>query len=79
MLPMVSNLDVSSYGGFLLKVYTCASESVLAEFIPISTPKFKFYRDREIPYSCFEHLAEQLRILKEKVRDNSCKSCFFAI
>lgn len=31
------------------KVYTCASESVLARFIPFPTAKFKIYEDVEIP------------------------------
>ncbi|PON59109.1 Endoribonuclease Dicer-like [Parasponia andersonii] len=48
------------------KVYTCVSESVLSEFIPFSIPKFKFYRNKEIPYACFAHLADQLKILKDK-------------
>ncbi|KAL5836669.1 hypothetical protein ACOSQ3_013838 [Xanthoceras sorbifolium] len=45
------------------KVYTCASQSVLAQFIPFSTPKFKFYMHIEIPYV---HLEEQLKTLNEK-------------
>ncbi|XP_048324502.2 endoribonuclease Dicer homolog 2 isoform X1 [Ziziphus jujuba] len=48
------------------KVYTCANESVLSEFIPFSTPKFKFYRHKEIPYALYEHLTKELTILKDK-------------
>ncbi|KAF8089861.1 hypothetical protein N665_0495s0010 [Sinapis alba] len=31
------------------KVYTCESESVLARFVPFSTPSFKYYQHMEIP------------------------------
>ncbi|XP_041017414.1 endoribonuclease Dicer homolog 2 isoform X7 [Juglans microcarpa x Juglans regia] len=48
------------------KVYTCASESVLAQFIPFSTPKFKVYRHKEIPCSLYAHLTIELQSLKEK-------------
>ncbi|XP_024024528.1 endoribonuclease Dicer homolog 2 isoform X2 [Morus notabilis] len=48
------------------KVYTCASESVIAEFIPISTPKFRYYRHEEITDDCFVSLADQLKSLQEK-------------
>eukprot|EP00257_Ricinus_communis_P014560 XP_015572262.1 endoribonuclease Dicer homolog 2 isoform X1 [Ricinus communis] len=52
------------------KVYTCASESVLAEFIPFSTPKFKFYKPMDIPYAIYASLAENLKILKSKYECN---------
>ncbi|CAL0309193.1 unnamed protein product [Lupinus luteus] len=45
------------------KVYTCASEAV-TEFIPISTPKFKFYTEHVIPYVIFQELAGKLKMLK---------------
>ncbi|KAK4278616.1 hypothetical protein QN277_016440 [Acacia crassicarpa] len=48
------------------KVYTCASESVLAEFIPISTPKFKFFKDTGIPFELFEFLAKELDLLRKQ-------------
>ncbi|XP_050384255.1 endoribonuclease Dicer homolog 2 [Argentina anserina] len=48
------------------KVYTCVDESVLAEFIPTSTPKFRTYRHREIPSALYTHLTNQLKDLKEK-------------
>jgi len=52
---------------FVMKVYTCVSEAVLAEFIPSSTPKFKFYRDSGAQFALFEDLAFKLRILKKQV------------
>lgn len=48
-------------------MYTCVSESVLAEFIPHSIPKFKYYRHKEIPYALYAHITNQLKNLKEKV------------
>ncbi|TKY72393.1 Endoribonuclease Dicer-like 2 [Spatholobus suberectus] len=48
------------------KVYTCVSEAVIAEFIPTSTPKFKFYRDNGIQFVLFEELAFKLKMLKEQ-------------
>lgn len=48
------------------KVYTCVSDSVLAEYIPFSTPKLKIYKHIEIPYVIFEHVAKNLSSLKEK-------------
>lgn len=48
------------------KVYTCSSESELANFVPISTPKFKFYIHQDIPYAIYEQLAGELKILKLK-------------
>ncbi|XP_012441319.1 endoribonuclease Dicer homolog 2 [Gossypium raimondii] len=48
------------------KVYTCESESVLAQFVPFSTPKFKFYQHMEIPNVLYAHLVEELTVLKVK-------------
>nr|AUH15438.1 dicer-like 2 protein [Dimocarpus longan] len=48
------------------KVYTCVSESVLAQYIPSSTLKFKFYQHIEIPYAVYGHLEEKLKSLKAK-------------
>ncbi|XP_052488691.1 endoribonuclease Dicer homolog 2 isoform X3 [Gossypium raimondii] len=48
------------------KVYTCVSESVLAQFVPFSTPKFKFYQDMEIPYVLYARLVQELNVLKVK-------------
>ncbi|XP_062084109.1 endoribonuclease Dicer homolog 2 [Humulus lupulus] len=45
------------------KVYTCASDSVLSEFIPFSTPKFKFYQHKE---NHFPNIEDILKILIEK-------------
>ncbi|MBA0550596.1 hypothetical protein Golob_021531, partial [Gossypium lobatum] len=50
------------------KVYTCVSESVLTQFIPFSTPKFKFYQDMEIPYVLYARLVQELNVLKVKAR-----------
>ncbi|XP_050208113.1 endoribonuclease Dicer homolog 2-like [Mercurialis annua] len=68
------------------KVYTCASESTLAEFIPSSNVKFKSYMHMDIPYVIKEPLVENLKILKSKyftrlkqldltdsVMDSACK------
>ncbi|KAI3750881.1 hypothetical protein L2E82_21772 [Cichorium intybus] len=48
------------------KVYTCSSESVLAEYIPFSTTKTKFYKDLALPYHVLEELKTNLSILREK-------------
>ncbi|KAM3691337.1 hypothetical protein ACB098_08G007900 [Castanea mollissima] len=48
------------------KVYTCASESVVAQFIPFSTPKFKFYRDWKVQSTLYAQLGDKLQVLKEK-------------
>ncbi|EOY09714.1 Dicer-like protein isoform 5 [Theobroma cacao] len=48
------------------KVYTCISESVLAQFVPFSTPKFKFYEHMEIPYVLYARLVEELNVLKHE-------------
>ncbi|KAK9292106.1 hypothetical protein L1049_020064 [Liquidambar formosana] len=51
------------------KVYTSVSESVLAKFIPFSTTKLKIYKHVEIPhapYALSEHLAHDLKSLREK-------------
>ncbi|KAJ0644742.1 putative ribonuclease III [Helianthus annuus] len=47
------------------KVYTCASESVLAEHIPFSNAKYTFYKEMEIPCT-FEEIKNTLSILREK-------------
>ena len=52
---------------FEMKVYTCVSEAVLTEFIPTSTPKFKFYQGNEVQSVLFEDLAFKLKMLKEQV------------
>ncbi|KAH9670549.1 Endoribonuclease Dicer [Citrus sinensis] len=48
------------------KVYTCASESVLSNFIPFSTAKFKFYKYDEIPHALYTHLADELAMIELK-------------
>jgi len=50
-----------------VKVYTVVNESVLAEYIPFSTPKLKFYDPWDIPAALFECLSNNLKSLKEKV------------
>ncbi|WVY94127.1 hypothetical protein V8G54_033215 [Vigna mungo] len=47
------------------KVYTC-SEAVITEFMPTSTPIFKFYRDSGIQFVLFEELESKLKMLKEQ-------------
>ncbi|KAA8537034.1 hypothetical protein F0562_029512 [Nyssa sinensis] len=56
------------------KVYTCVSESVLAEYIPFSTPKLKVYKHVDVPYELFECLANNLKGLKEKHESSLKKS-----
>ncbi|XP_027927327.1 endoribonuclease Dicer homolog 2-like [Vigna unguiculata] len=48
------------------KVYTCASEAVITQFIPTSTPKLKFYNDNGIQFVLFEEIASKLKMLKEQ-------------
>ena len=59
-----------------MKVYTCSSESVLAEYIPFSNPKLKIYEHEDIPCSLFNTLAHDLERLKEKVNINSLANGF---
>ncbi|XP_022635484.1 endoribonuclease Dicer homolog 2 isoform X2 [Vigna radiata var. radiata] len=48
------------------KVYTCASEAVITEFIPTSTPKLKFYDENGIQFVLFEEIASKLKMLKDQ-------------
>ncbi|XP_010249398.1 PREDICTED: endoribonuclease Dicer homolog 2 isoform X2 [Nelumbo nucifera] len=48
------------------QVYTVSNESVLAEFIPFATPKLKFYKQLDTPYSSFHSLAQHITGLKNK-------------
>ncbi|XP_019419125.1 PREDICTED: endoribonuclease Dicer homolog 2-like isoform X2 [Lupinus angustifolius] len=57
------------------KVYTCASDTI-AEYIPLSTPKFKFYREDVIPFTVSEELAVKLKMLKEQHEDALINSDF---
>lgn len=50
-----------------MKIYTCGSESALAEFIPFSTPKFLFYEHMKIPGGIFAYLLKELGNLRAKV------------
>ncbi|EXB36441.1 Endoribonuclease Dicer-2-like protein [Morus notabilis] len=50
----------------IMKVYTCVSESVLAEFIPFPTLTFKFYEQMDSQHPFSTNLADQLRILREQ-------------
>lgn len=45
------------------KVYTCESESVLARFVPFSTPSFKYYQHMGIPSSKRAGLVAELEKL----------------
>ncbi|XP_015166742.1 endoribonuclease Dicer homolog 2-like [Solanum tuberosum] len=56
------------------KVYTCSSESVLAEYIPFSNPKLKIYEHVDIPCTLFNTLAQDLERLKEKHECSISKS-----
>nr|AXY97465.1 Dicer-like 2 [Populus tomentosa] len=47
-------------------IYTCVSESALAEFIPFSTPKFLFYEHMKIPDGIFASLLKELGNLRTK-------------
>lgn len=51
-----------------VKIYTSVSEDVLAEYVPFSTPKLTYYKDKDIPSALYESLSQQLVILKNKVR-----------
>ncbi|GKE23200.1 endoribonuclease Dicer homolog 2-like protein, partial [Tanacetum coccineum] len=48
------------------KVYTCASESVLAEYISFSTPKYRYYKDTEVPSPALEMIKRDLSMLRER-------------
>lgn len=50
-----------------MKVYTCSSESVLSDYIPVSTVKIKFYKNMAPPYHVLEELKNTLSILRQKV------------
>ncbi|KAK8582828.1 hypothetical protein V6N13_069596 [Hibiscus sabdariffa] len=54
------------------KVYTCASELVLAQFIPFSTPKFKYYQHMGIPNDLYARMEKELNLLKVKDTDGRC-------
>ncbi|KAK7246158.1 hypothetical protein RIF29_41018 [Crotalaria pallida] len=47
------------------KVYTCPSEAI-ANFIPLSTPKFKFYKENIIPFQLFQEITGKLTALKQE-------------
>ncbi|CAF1940874.1 unnamed protein product [Brassica napus] len=49
------------------KVYTCESESVLARFVPFSTPSFKLYQHMEIPSSTRAGIVAELEKLAKEV------------
>uniref|UniRef100_M4ET69 Uncharacterized protein n=1 Tax=Brassica campestris TaxID=3711 RepID=M4ET69_BRACM len=50
----------------ILKVYTCANESVLAQFVPFSTPSFKYYTYVEIPSSARAGIIAELEKLAKE-------------
>ena len=59
-----------------MKVYTCSSESVLADYIPFSNPKLKIYEHVDIPSKLFQTLVHDLERLKEKVNINCIATGF---
>ncbi|KAJ4824762.1 hypothetical protein Tsubulata_024394 [Turnera subulata] len=59
---VISELEHMMYS----KVYTCASESVLAAYIPFSTARFKFYKRSEGLPAVYANLADKLKNLKAK-------------
>ncbi|KAK9075164.1 hypothetical protein SSX86_003484 [Deinandra increscens subsp. villosa] len=48
------------------KVYTCASEAVLAKYIPSSDVKCKFYQEVGVPFQVFVEVKHKLLVLREK-------------
>jgi endoribonuclease Dicer len=58
---------ISLIYAFKLKVYTCVSDTVISQFIPMSTPKFRYYKENVVPYALFDELAKTLNALKEQV------------
>ncbi|CAI0380188.1 unnamed protein product [Linum tenue] len=48
------------------KVYTCVSESAIARYVPISTPKFRFYEALDVPGDLVARLRFDLNNLKTK-------------
>ncbi|XP_060186301.1 endoribonuclease Dicer homolog 2-like isoform X1 [Lycium barbarum] len=56
------------------KVYTCVSESVLAEYIPFSNTKLKIYQNVNNSCTLFLSLAHDLKRLKEKHECSISKS-----
>lgn len=50
-----------------MKVFTCKSDSVIAQYIPISTPKVKVFDDLGIPDLTFKHISDDLLNLEIKV------------
>ncbi|KAK6930697.1 hypothetical protein RJ641_004791, partial [Dillenia turbinata] len=45
-------------------VYTCVSDSVLAQYIPSANTKMRTYEHKEIPYCLFDSLAKAMECLK---------------
>ncbi|XP_047327651.1 endoribonuclease Dicer homolog 2 [Impatiens glandulifera] len=56
------------------KVHTVVSESVLAEYIPFSNTKMKFFKDAEIPISLSSSVTSQLNSLEDKYKSAIEKS-----
>ncbi|GAA0158861.1 hypothetical protein LIER_15782 [Lithospermum erythrorhizon] len=48
------------------KVYTCQSDTVLAEYITFATPKVKTYKTGAVPFAILENLERDLKKLKEE-------------
>ncbi|CAI0437057.1 unnamed protein product [Linum tenue] len=48
------------------KVYTCVSESAISKYVPISTPKFRFYEALDVPGDLVARLRFGLNNLKTK-------------
>ncbi|CAN1345523.1 Endoribonuclease Dicer homolog 2 [Linum perenne] len=48
------------------KVYTCVSESVISEYVPIPTAEFRFYDDVDVPSDIYGRITTELNMLKTK-------------
>ena len=55
------------YVSLLVQVFTCSSESVLAGYMAMSTPKLKIYKDVDSLCLLPKKIASELESLQEKV------------
>lgn len=67
LLVLVDHIDGFVLFSVFFKVYSCASESVISEFVPFSTPRFRFYQHKNPPDHLYLPLSEHLNALKAKV------------
>ncbi|KAL0708763.1 hypothetical protein Bca4012_075189 [Brassica carinata] len=65
-LESLMNSKVALFSSCVLLVYTCESESVLARFVPFSTPSFKLYQHMEIPSSTRAGIVAELEKLAKE-------------